>query len=497
MNKRWTSFAATALCLLLAACGGGGGGTTSASTSPAMSAQAATPAVSAPTVSLALTPASMTTAQSSQLTWSSTNATSCTASGAWSGSQATSGALTVSQSTAGSYIYTLSCTGAGGTANASGTLTVSTALNNSAALVVDSGPDGAGGAINTPYVSVTVCRPGTSICQTIDHVLVDTGSYGLRLLAPLSSALSLPTVKTPSGADAGECGQFVSGYTWGAVRQADVKMADETASAISIQVIGDTASSYANVPSSCSNVGSNLGTLSALGANGVLGIGLFKQDCGASCASRAQSGTYYACSAGSCTASAMPLASQVSNPVASFAVNNNGVIVVLPAVGTDGATSLSGSLIFGVDTQANNAIGTATVYRANSVGDFSTTYKGRVYSASFIDSGSNGYFFNDSSLRQCGGSSGFYCPSSPQSLSAVNSSYDGSSSGTVTFSVVNIDNLSDSITAAQVGGVQGSRSSPSSSGAFDWGLPFFYGRRVYVVIESGSTNSGAGPFWAY
>jgi hypothetical protein len=32
---------------------------------------------------------------------------------------------------------------------------------------------------------------------------------------------------------------------------------------------------------------------------------------------------------------------------------------------------------------------------------------------------------------------------------------------------------------------------------FDWGLPFFYGRKVYTAIESRNTPGGVGPYWAY
>ena len=448
-----------------------------------------------PTASLTLAPANINSAQSTVLSWSSANASSCTASGAWSGTKATSGAVTMTPTAAGNFTYSLACTGEGGTANASAALSVTAALSNSAAIIVDSGPTGVSGVINVPYVNVTVCRPGTSVCQTIDHVLVDTGSYGLRLMASaLNSTLALPTVKTPSGADAGECGKFISGYTWGGVRQADVKLADEVAAGISIQVIGDTGGSYTVTPSTCSSAGANLGSMSAMGAKGILGVGMFKQDCGSACVNAAISGVYYACDSGSCNASAMPLSSQIGNPVASFAVNNNGLLITLPAVGTAGLTSVSGTLIFGVNTQTNNTIAAETIYKANSSGDFSTTYKGKTYSSSFIDSGSNGYFFTDSTIRTCSGGD-FYCPASTLALSATNTAADGSTSGTVNFNVVNLVGLASTITAAQVGGTV--TSSTSSGNYFDWGLPFFYGRRVFVVMEGNTVAGKSGPYWAY
>ena len=304
-------------------------------------------------------------------------------------------------------------------------------------------------------------------------------------------------VATASGEDAGACGKFISGYTWGAVRQADVRIADEVASGISIQVIGDSGASYTSTPSSCSSAGANIGTLSALGAKGILGVGMFRQDCGASCANAAISGVYYACASGSCAPDAMPLARQIGNPVAAFASNNNGLLITMPAVGTAGLTSVNGTLIFGVNTQSNNTIAGETLYQANGNGDFTTTYKGKAYSASFIDSGSNSYFFPDSSIRQCSGGD-FYCPASPLSLSAVNTAADGSASGTIGFNVVNMVSLDSTITAAQVGGTVGSSSSSSSAGTyFDWGMPFFYGRRVFVVLEGASVAGKTGPYWAY
>ena len=77
----------------------------------------------APLLHLALSPASIVQGKSTTLSWSGTHASACTASGNWSGSQATSGSLTLSPA-AGSYSYNLTCTGAGGSVTQNGHLTV-------------------------------------------------------------------------------------------------------------------------------------------------------------------------------------------------------------------------------------------------------------------------------------------------------------------------------------------------------------------------------------
>ena len=33
--------------------------------------------------------------------------------------------------------------------------------------------------------------------------------------------------------------------------------------------------------------------------------------------------------------------------------------------------------------------------------------------------------------------------------------------------------------------------------AFDWGLPFFFGRRVFTAIEAQATPAGNGPYFAF
>lgn len=103
--------------LTVAGCGGGG--------SAAPSAQIPViPATPAPTVTLTLSQSKVSLGASSTVAWSSTNATSCSASGAWSGAQITSGTSLQTPTASGASSYTLTCIGAGGTANQSVSLTV-------------------------------------------------------------------------------------------------------------------------------------------------------------------------------------------------------------------------------------------------------------------------------------------------------------------------------------------------------------------------------------
>jgi hypothetical protein len=476
---------------LLAACGGGGGGSPAPAPAPGPTAS----------VTLTATPATVGVGQAVTLTWDAQNtgASACQASGAWSGNQATSGSASVTaQAPAGGFgtagsaplAFTLTCGGTVG--NASVTVNAPPAAANLVAITVDTGPTGAGNQINLPYATVTVCRPGTSSCLTIDHVLVDTGSYGLRLLASKAQGLGLPAVTAPSGLAAGECGQFISGYTWGSVARADIKLGGESANGQAIQLIGDAPGGVGTAPTACSSIGPNIGTLKALGANGVLGVGLLRYDCGNVCTTNAISATYYSCDNGSCTPTRMALANQVANPVASFATDNNGVLLLLPAVPDGGLVSMNGSLVFGINTQSNNAIAGETVFRANASGNFTTIYKGVTMTSSFIDSGSNGIFFNDSAIPACTVSTGFYCPTSTLILSATTVGADGLASRVIEFSVENIESLGNSMHVGKVGGPSAAVKTGASN-TFDWGLPFFFGRRVFVGLENGAARG----YWAY
>ncbi len=328
--------------------------------------------------------------------------------------------------------------------------------NNVASVIIDQGPSNA--SVNTMFASVTVCLPGsTTNCQTIDHIQVDTGSYGLRILAPVLT-LTLP-VETLTGG--------------GSLR-------------------------FTNIPANCSSTGKPEDTVASFGANGILGVGPFELDCG-DCDTVIR-GFYYSCAA-TCSETTVPTNLQVANPVTRFPTDKNGVIVVLPSVAAGGAANVGGSLIFGIDTQSNNQSGTQTVLTLDGNAELLIMFNGQALANSFIDSGSNGIYFTDSSLSKCVAPPNdpsslivnFYCPPNTLTLGLSMQGMNGVMANNLTFGVGNAQTMFNSNFDAfpQLAGTI------PTTGSFDYGLAFFYGKRVAVAVEGNTTSVGTGPYIAF
>jgi hypothetical protein len=416
----------------------------------------------------------------------------------------------------------------GGTASNSQSITPPGGSGNGSnvlAIAVNGGPTAhlANGSIyqNAAFASVKICAPGSSSdCVTINNLLVDTGSPGLRIFQSEVSSLNLPAANAANGSGAWNCVSFVDGsYMWGQVEKADLTLGGETASGVPIQVISSTTN---NVPSTCSNGSTrNENSVALLGANGILGVGIEPTDCfysGASVCdassglSNPPSPAYYTCSGSTCTPAFVSTSNQVANPVAHFAKDNNGVIVDLPAA--SGAT-MTGSLIFGIGTESNNQLASSATVFTLACDNFTTNFDGQTFGitnavtcagpGSFIDSGSNAlYFPNVPNMTECssntsvGDLTGFYCPATTRSFTATNVGNNGVSKP-ASFRVANTEALlTNSATAFNA--VQPTLGGLNPAGfGFDWGLPFFYGVRVYNAIDGKSVPSGtpAAPWWAY
>jgi uncharacterized protein (TIGR03118 family) len=112
-TAKWSGLIAlSALGGALAACGGGGYGGSGSTNYPA------------PTASLSVEPTTITIGQSATLNWSASAGTTCAASGGWDGPQQATGAAEVTPAATGDVTYTLTCSGATFTGNATQTVTL-------------------------------------------------------------------------------------------------------------------------------------------------------------------------------------------------------------------------------------------------------------------------------------------------------------------------------------------------------------------------------------
>jgi hypothetical protein len=384
--------------------------------------------------------------------------------------------------------------------------------------VVDAGPASIAQTPASPdnflYITVTVCQPGTTTCAKIDHVQVSTATTGLRVLASAVTGVTLTPESDPAkaGNTLAECYQLPQGTAWGDVVTADVEISGEKAAKVPVQVLSTPSATPSNANGACTDNGW-LSTPQTLGANGVIGLGTLVQDCTSAQACQNQ---YYSCDPnnGNCqtnVSAAPPVASEVTNPVTMFATDKNGVIVQLPAVDpTKGAPSgLTGSIIFGIGTQANNALsGTTAALAADpNTGAISTTYTSQAAGAqpvkytSWFDTGSVPYIFTDSdatALPLCAGNKGladFYCPAQPLNLQATVTGAGGVGTGTVKFTVANAETLNSTNQTSIVFSSLGANSEPTGFGganAFIWGLPFFLGRTVYIAYPGASVSGSGG-----
>jgi hypothetical protein len=397
---------------------------------------------------------------------------------------------------------TPSGSGGGGGANV-----LNVSISNGAPCSADTYP-------NKPCVQITLCYPGTTTCQTIDNILLDTGSFGLRIFGSLITLGLNTTVSCTDGGVLAECLQYGDGSSdWGPIAYADVRMGDsaggEPAITVPIQVID---SQYATPPVQCGPTQSIPDfNPSQAGFNGILGVGDEAQDCGADCADGADTLTYYSCTGNSCVPAKVPLNTQVTNPVALLPTDNNGVSLQLTSgailsMPNTGLTTASGSLFLGIGTQSNNAPGAVKVFTSTyntSLGNDTMTTQFSAFSAndilSYIDSGSTDLFIPPpSGLATCSSHAGFFCPPSGQSYIQSYTSTNISATGNVTestpFSIYNYAQL-----LASGNSVFNDLASNGGAGnpVFDWGFPFFLGKQVYVGIRGTSSSLGAGPYWAY
>ncbi len=445
---------------------------------------------------------------------------------------------------------------------------------------------------NIPYVSIYLCAPGsTTACGWIDHVEVDTGSEGLRLLAeaiPAQVLSAMPSVTAANfvqngssqtafagTAPIGECYAFVSSFFWGGVRSADVTVGGMVAppgnpgstglkiSNLSLQVLNDPslpATPPATTPGVNCGVSGGLASAQSsnantIRANGIIGVGLFSDDCHTAgnsgststnkCSQNGAPATYYACQNGTCTA-AGPVINPVTNAVSTpFPITGVTVANPVSAAGKgnlslamstaptlinvtqpDGTVGgVAGTLTFGpinaptttLVADPTNGFIQSTVNGKN----YAVSQVGGVVTGSYIDSGSNTLYFsnggttatglpdqNISAVSTCPGTAANPGPAYPFACvtggSVTLPTTMGSwqfGAGTLNFTISPAPTVSDALTLFNASngpayaGLAIVSSAYFSPGVFAWGLPFFFQRTVYFGIYSPSVTGT--PYYGF
>jgi hypothetical protein len=425
---------------------------------------------------------------------------------------------------------TLQATSGAATQTLEITVLTSGAGPNVAGLTVGTGPVQYANGVLT---SVQICAPGsTTDCQTVDSILVDTGSVGLRILGSQITNIALTPVTFSDGSQFNECVQFLDGsFLWGGVSAADIHIGGETASSVPVQVIANPTGF--SIPTLCSNGGTNEDTQQTLAANGILGVGPEPFDCGLACDpnggnSAPPAPLYYA----SCSTSngCQPVFAscgsecndsladqQVTNPVILYTTtgDDQGTIISMTPPTGGAAPTASGALIFGIGSQTNNQWSSSLItLQLNDSDEFTTSGLGTApaLQASFIDSGSNGLFFpNELGLTICSDNPDFYC-STAGPVTVTNISQTSGATGPATFSVADADtlfaNTADEAFANLAGPEQASNPPTPCSGSpgslsgdctFDFGFPFFYTQPIFTAIDgqTGPATAPAAPWFAY
>lgn len=330
---------------------------------------------------------------------------------------------------------------------------------------------------NAACVTVLICQADNpDNCDSVDDILLDTGSSGLRVFGSLLTK-TLASMEI-NGSAVAECVGFADGTgSWGPVKYANVKLGSAaTTEAIPIQVID------VNFPTTGAGKANCIGASTSpsdFSLNGIIGVGPLKTD--------AATVTYFTCSGTICHAVVPP--AYVTNPISKFAPGlNNGLTLTFAALPDEGATGADGYGIFGVATSAaNTPKSTVSTFeiKASSpipINVFSTFHETTL--PSFLDTGSQFFYFEDYFLPKCPGTNAF-CPDNITAELAQMNGNDGNdivSSAYINFNIGNAMQLIDSGNTAfsNIGYVF-----PGFNN-IDWGMPFYFGRTVYTVFAGES-----------
>lgn len=404
-------------------------------------------------------------------------------------------------------IFLAACNGDGGSNNTPSSKLSDTPSTPSGNVTWDNIPSGTnqvpltlshginGKAVNRPFINLTVCPVNdTKHCQTINNVLVDSGSSGLRINKSALKAINFAPIMD-NNKSVFNCILFGAGYDIGKMYSVDLYIGGEKGSNIPLQVT-DNSDKNSQIAKVCSNYDTiPAANLDDFGASAIIGISVI--DSPDKSYSRAE-----VCDDSGNNCSGIYSSGLNINPLSKFATDNNGVIFSIPKVATALASDVVGTLTFGLNTQSDNTVenganvqivhGTAS----DSWGSFSA------------DNGVNAIFDSGSATINIAKNKhtdiqictvnvirpiNIFCPANQ---TAVSIGYGDISSleNQYTLNLMFIDPRTFADNIYIVPDFATSSDDPSQE---IFGIPAFFGRNIYLQFASANTNTpfGASPAW--
>ena len=340
--------------------------------------------------------------------------------------------------------------------------------------------------VNSPCVTVKICSSkDESNCTEIKDILLDSGSSGLRIFKERLRGLQLPNYYK-NNQPVYECMQFIDGnQLWGSVNTAHIIFDGGVREHnLNVQVIDQDDS---NLHSFCK---SSISSPAAYGYNGVLGVSPLIND----------KGIYYQCSNNKCVQTDIAPLKGVANPIRFLDKDNNGIMIELPDIPESGCGNATGYAVFGVNTASDNIMESQVTKFKIATSPVVPLYIKAIYGGeeyhAYLDTGSNTISLDNGNTPVCTINSMFYCPLLTQNNIITLTGVDGGSTQNYSLSIANAGTLFTSGNTA----FNNLASIPYSSllsHFIDLGLPFFYGKKVYIGFESEPLNSESDMYWAF
>jgi hypothetical protein len=218
---------------------------------------------------------------------------------------------------------------------------------------------------------------------------------------------------------------------------------------------------------------------------------------------------------------------QATNPVAAFSSSDrNGVVISLPSVPATGAATISGTLTFGINTQADNTMGSVALFAVDQCGNLPmVTFNNVAYTDSFCSTGTGtsfGGFFDTGTgalnvldaatlaavplpISDCPSTSngfGFYCVAgggSPPTTTLSNIGLTGNAgvgSGSISLNIADGTTLVKTQNAVFSNIGTDSGTSPATD-FFDFGMPWFLGKTAYLSIGGVPVPNTSNPQFGF